>query len=433
MVWIGGSGLVLGLVFLTKPEIFIASMASNIAGIATMFWLKRSGWMFTLHTCLVWTGMVVLPIVFSCFLLSLAMSLGDALYATMGSWPYVLSPVNTSLSFSKWSMGTLNPIGNIIIILKWIGLYALIFVPAGGLSLVLQRIKVPAMRAAAIMFSLVGSVLILLWQMKIIAWYNVPRPWQVFMLMLGLMMFWVIFKQRNGNKDQPVVILQFAMIVLSFVLLARMFLNVRIGHYGFVLALPASLMVVFALWEWVPRSLQRLGGQLIVFRGAVLAAWLVTIVVHITFSEKLFNNKKTPVGSGDDVFWSDGRGMFVNKALQVLSEQKRPGDTLAVLPEGIMLNYQLRMKTPTPYTEFMPPSIMLYGEEEILKSFERHPPDWIALIHRDDSEYGPRFFGQDYGLLLSRWITRNYIFTNRIGAIPFSSNFFGILIGKRKE
>lgn len=433
LIWIGVSGLVLGLVFLTKAEIFLAVFVGNIAGIFAMLWLKRYGWKFTLLTVTVWLGSTMLPIVISYILLSIAMSPSDALYATMGSWPHVFNSDIKKLLFYKLVMGTLNPIESIIIILKWVGWYILIFAPAVGLSFICRHVKIAPLKISIITFLLVSSVFLLLLYKEMIAWYDIPRPWQVFVILLGLILFWPIVRRRYESKEHPAVILRFAITLFSFVLLARMFLSVHIVHYGFALALPATLMLVVALWDWIPEILRKLGGQTIVFRGAVFAVLLVTATVHIIISDKSLNNKNYVVGSEADAFMSDKRGIHVEKAIQILRKKMKDGETLAVLPEGIMLNYQLRVQNPTPYVVYLPLEIIINGEDEMIKSFQRHPPNYVVLIHRDTSEYGFRFFGKDYGKSLWNWITENYVFTNHIGAMPFNSNDFGIMIGEKKD
>ncbi len=433
-VWIGSSGFVLGLVFLTKTEIFLAVLIGSIAGIAALFWLRRSGWKSLLMTLLIWVTFIILPILICFILLSFEMPPGDSLYATMGMLPHMLNTESTLNLFSKWSLGTSNTLESVIIILKWIGWYALVFLPACGLSFFFNRTKVPLWRISVLTFLLVGSTLLLLRQLEIIHWYNFPRPWQVFMLFLGLVMFWKIFFRRNYDcQEYPAVVLRFAMVAFSFVLLAKIIFFVRIGHYGFGLAMPATLMVIVALWEWIPQIIRKFGGQPIVFRSVVLAAWLIVIAAHIALSDRFFSEKKYVVASGSDSFRSGARGVFFNTALQSLSEQASPGDTMTVLPEGIMLNYQLRMKSPTPYIAYLPGVLLHYGEEKILESFQKKPPDWIVLIHRDASEFGARFFSRDYGQLMASWIIDNYTFKIRIGAVPFNSNYFGVLIGEKKS
>jgi len=98
-----------------------------------------------------------------------------------------------------------------------------------------------------------------------------------------------------------------------------------------------------------------------------------------------------------------------------------------------MLNFLLRRPNPTPYTNFMPSEVILFGEAGMLEAFKAHPPDWISLVHKDTSEFGFRFFGQDYGQALYAWILEEYQPVGVVGAIPLQTHRYGILLLKRKE
>ena len=138
-------------------------------------------------------------------------------------------------------------------------------------------------------------------------------------------------------------------------------------------------------------------------------------------------------GAGDALRADSLRGELVVKALEVFPEMIREGQTLAVLPEGVMLNFLLRRPNPTPYTNFMPTEVVFFGEAGMLEAFKTRPPDWISLVHKDTSEFGFRFFGQDYGKELFAWIMEAYQPVGVVGSIPLQDNRYGILFLSRKE
>ena len=49
------------------------------------------------------------------------------------------------------------------------------------------------------------------------------------------------------------------------------------------------------------------------------------------------------------------------------------GATLAVLPEGVMLNYLLRRDSPLRVINLMPPELLVFGEEGILHALGAQP------------------------------------------------------------
>jgi hypothetical protein len=61
-----------------------------------------------------------------------------------------------------------------------------------------------------------------------------------------------------------------------------------------------------------------------------------------------------------------------------------------------------------------------------------NPPDLIALVHKDTTEYGFRYFGTDYGTIFTQWIDNNYEAVSLIGDMPLKNNRFGILLYRKK-
>ena len=110
-----------------------------------------------------------------------------------------------------------------------------------------------------------------------------------------------------------------------------------------------------------------------------------------------------------------------------------PDQTVAVLPEGAMINYLARRRTSVPVTNFMPTEFTVFGEDRILASFRHSPPDYVVLVHKDTSEFGFRFFGRDYGEAVFEWIRANYDRVALIGAVPLQTDRFGIELRRRTQ
>ena len=138
------------------------------------------------------------------------------------------------------------------------------------------------------------------------------------------------------------------------------------------------------------------------------------------------------VGSGADAIRARWRGEEMADALADLQQRLGPEDTLLVLPEGVMLNYLLRRCSPTRHVNFMPPELLIWGEETILAELQRSPPDVVAIVHKDTSEYGAARFGWDYGQQIWNWIDDSYERKAVYGAIPLVSSRFGIAIMEPK-
>jgi hypothetical protein len=129
----------------------------------------------------------------------------------------------------------------------------------------------------------------------------------------------------------------------------------------------------------------------------------------------------------------DDVGTALAQALPWMETNMPPQATLAVLPEGIMVNYMTRRDNPTRYPVWDPPELRAFGQSNMVADFEAHSPDYIMLIHRDEAEYGMKYFGQqaEFGLDLMEWIQRNYEPALLIGAEPLRNASFGVKILRR--
>ncbi len=227
--------------------------------------------------------------------------------------------------------------------------------------------------------------------------------------------------------------------VFGLVLLAKMGFSGRIWHYGFYLAMPAAIACVYFLCGILPRWFQQAELDGAIFRVAIIGTLAIGTFRLVSTSGGIYQLKNYPVGDGADKIIAyhpdaDARSYGVNLTLAWLKSNAPPEATLAVLPEGVMLNYLSRRTNPTPYTAITPAEVQAYGEENMLAAYQANRPDYIILIHRDSSEFGVGYFGQtpEFGRSTLRWIKQHYQPVYLIGHEPLQTNLFGIQILKRE-
>ena len=88
----------------------------------------------------------------------------------------------------------------------------------------------------------------------------------------------------------------------------------------------------------------------------------------------------------------------------------------------------LRAPSSVRWQNFLPSEMMMYGEQTMLTALSRQPPTFVALVHRDASEYEAPSFGEDYARLVAGWLRQNYVELQLLGAPPFLTGDFGILL-----
>jgi hypothetical protein len=110
----------------------------------------------------------------------------------------------------------------------------------------------------------------------------------------------------------------------------------------------------------------------------------------------------TPRGTLYD--WSEVRAFWLQQFVNL-----PPVRSLVVLPEGLTLNYFTKTPTPLTFHTFTPVETAdAKVEDAILRELVAHPPERVAIVTRDVSEYGYHGFGVDYDLRIAAWLRANY-------------------------
>jgi len=421
-------GLLLGLVFLTKAEMFAAAAGAVGVGLLLTFDHRKLGLRRALGALAVLGGSALLPVLLSVALLATAMPLAEALWGTLGSWRYVFDPRLTSQFFYRYSLGTLFLEENLWSLAKWTGAYAACVAPALAVSLAPRRSS--RLWPPGALLAMATPVMLVL--MVDFAPARIVRPLPILLPALGLLAL-VHYARRRRQAGAEVPLLAVMGLTYATLLLAKIFLNVRLVHYGFVLAMPGTLALVAAGVCWLPRWVEGRGGAGGLVRATAVVAVGAALLSVLWVVDTQLDQRTVPVGTGGDRFHAGKLARPVEATRREIEARLGPRETFAVLPEGVMLNYLTRRVNPTGHINFMPPEMVMFGEEAILEGFRRDPPDYIVLAHKDTSEYGVRYFGRHYGRALFRWLTREYRPVWRVGARPLRTNAFGVEIWGRRE
>lgn len=339
----------------------------------------------------------------------------------LGAWPQLWSSDVASLPFYRRGLGIDEPGENVTRMFVAAGI-AFAFLAPG---FVLARIGHHGPRRIA---AAIASVMILAAAFvslrSTIQWQHTARAWPLFSA-LALVASAVAVARHRGSARWPGA---FGCAALALAMLAKMILNARLMHYGFALGLPATALLIAALWSWIPRRFPNFFGDGFVWRTTIATALAGVAAVHLALASSIYARKQIELGTGRDAFVTDVRGRIVGETLAWLERtypRSSPAPSLAVFPEGVMINYLARLENPTPYLNFMPPEMLLFGEQNILDSYRAHPPDVILLTHKNTAEYGYPWFGRDYGKSLMLWMMTNYAPVALLGDPPLGMTLPG--------
>ena len=190
----------------------------------------------------------------------------------------------------------------------------------------------------------------------------------------------------------------FLVSVFALGLLPKIFLNPQWGHYGFVLAMPGTLVLIHVTIVSVPAWLRRKHMSARAFTAVAGGLLASCALIQCLLWDRACQAKTVPLGAGGDQFYVlpdlDERALPTVKTLEFLRRTVRDGETLVVIPEGTTLNYLLRARNPTPYLMFSPWEFAALGGEAVVEqSVVESRPDYFVIVSMDMTIHGRGNFG----------------------------------------
>jgi hypothetical protein len=432
-----GAGFCAGLVFMTKPDVFAALMMAFAAALGLA--LIRDGPKTALKFIAYCLSAAAVPLLGFLLYFHHYQSWADSARSVAFAWVPVLGSSVSQQLFYKWCMGLDAPGYHIRMMLLH---FVIVAAVVGGCAYLFRHQLNTSVRR---LFA-VGSVCLLLALASGIDWVDCGRSLPLLVLVLGIVL---AFRHRSSfvlqSASEPRtesfgfrIAFPLLWSVFAFALLAKLGFYTRIWHYGFILAMPAfAAAIYFLLWE-LPAVLETYGVRRNLFRGTVWLLLMTGFLRLFVQSQLVYRDKTFQVGNGHDAILTfsgktNPTGPALQSALEWMDKNVPRQATLAVLPEGAIVNFLSRKQNPARYLAWDPAQIAGYGQEQMTATFQNHSPDYVMLIHRDSFDYGVKYFGQEqkFGLGLMQWIDANYEPVCLIGNEPLRNSLFGIKILKR--
>jgi hypothetical protein len=418
----GVAGLLLGLTLLTKAEVAIAALAAALAAVAaaSLRPTPRRPW----RGAMVLLGGAVLPGALFFLFFSTYLDRGRAWRAAAAGFVSLGGDL-TRFALYRHALGIDDPAGNLLAAVLAGAWGAGFLAAAWGIDRLGVRLR-PFVAGLCVFIVLVVAD-------GVIPWIELPR-----LLPFAAAAATLVATVRllmGGRRAAGFLVMG----VFAVAMTGKAALNLHLFHYGFFLALPATVLLIAVLVHHAPRLLAPRGGGA-VFRAVAIAAVVACCLHHVRWTREIDGLKTLAIGEGGDRIitfgpeWSD-QGPPMQEVLDWIRGSTSAGSSLVVLPEGIMLDYLARRVTTVPLVNFTTGEVIVWGETTLLEALQRRPPDYVALVARRTEDLGLGRFGAapGYGRRVVQWVEARYETAARFGAEPLAGEGFGVRILRRRD
>lgn len=430
-------GAITGLVFLTKPEVFLAAFVALTMGMLIAFGSEEISRRAMVKKVSVYFLSMGIPLLLFLIYFSIHMPFVEAVKGIFGQWTTTIGASDfRSMPFYKRVMGTDAPGEN----LATMALYGFIFSTMIAIPIFINhRLRnffgYSTLVNILLFLITVGTIFILEKNFPLL---EILKPLPLLLVGAGLYLLVIIKKNFRDRKTLIQKVPLLTLTAFSFVLLFKIILNTHVYHYGFALAMPGTLVIMLIIFSEIPLWLKNLSQTNNYYRSMILALILVFVYGHVNLSYHISQLKGYPVAKGGDVildYWVElsPRGKIVQETLEYIQQETHSGQTLATFPDAIMMNYLTRRKNPTGILGFTPAIWKFLGEKYVLEALKKKPPDYILFISKDLSYFMAPTFGKDFGTDIYSWIIENYESKKLFGDNPLIQKGFGIQVFKKTK
>ncbi|MBF0424784.1 MAG: glycosyltransferase family 39 protein [Magnetococcales bacterium] len=407
------AALLVGVVFLTKPEPFLAVVVAFLL-VVILLVVKPSPTLPRPISLLPGAlGIALIPALL--FLLLFKFLYPDQsfivnLKVISGSWGHLYSHHYVGTFFQEKSMGTDVPLRHITLMVLSAAVLGLIMAlsrsvlrlpspPRGG-----QDRRRPAM---AVFLAVLATIWVALEAYLLDGGFR-----GVSLLVLGVISWYLIkgFPLREGSGFDTRELMLLAWGAFALTLEGRVLINPGLYSFGIILSTPCVVfLAAFLVGDWCRLKPESDHEQVWIGRFAVIFLSLVLCMMAGVNHLRTRDMTKS-IGAGCNRFMAQAKLPYWYIHGEVdrwVRENLKPSQTFIVLPEGLMFNFLHQVTNPSRLIKLLPPDLDVYSQEEVTDILEKARPDFILLLSRPMPEYGVASL-RDYAGTVWAWLFRHY-------------------------
>ena len=217
----------------------------------------------------------------------------------------------------------------------------------------------------------------------------------------AIFLFFNKLKKRNYTyKEKFYFLLTSAAFLMSY----RLLLAVFIGYIGNFIIVIYWFAFIFLILEILPEYIFILKSD---FYKKIISITLILYGLTYTMTYlSIAKQKICKLESSKGSFYTTSMGNSYNSSISYIKKNTNEKDIVLVLDEGTVINYFTGRKTDMKNYCLNPHLLDALGEDNVLYTLSKNPPDYIILTNCDYPYEG--YFGIDYAQKIWKYILNNY-------------------------
>jgi hypothetical protein len=207
-----------------------------------------------------------------------------------------------------------------------------------------------------------------------------------------------------------------AVSIFAVTLAVRVLAQVTILGYSIYYATPLFLIFLLAVNDVIGAATASDSAQRPAVRNLLLAIEVVALATLIV-PVKDWRTAKLKTSWGT-VYLSPNDAGVARWMLDFISEQKRLGKRIVIVPEAPIMYALTGTEAPSRWYTLLPGFLSTQQEQNYVGELERSEPEYVIVTARNFEEYGSPRFGFDFDREVFGWIKANYRETDQVGDFP---------------
>jgi hypothetical protein len=224
---------------------------------------------------------------------------------------------------------------------------------------------------------------------------------------------YTLYELRRNLGDRR-LLAEATLALFALILAIRVLAQVVPFGYSIFYDMPLFLVFIIAATECIcaaaPAISARLQRKLV---NSLLATEVIVLaIVLVPGASQRTARLETSCGP---IYLQPAEASVAGQIINFITEQKRQGRRIALLPELPMLYALTGTQAPSRLYTLVPGCPPPEQERDYISDLKRVAPDYIILTNRYTGEYGPAYFGINYDRQILHWIEANYRITSQFG------------------